>query len=313
MLRYMWEMALAKGEVQRRIPSVTTATRQATSKWTARPKEVEKKGKDRQVKDGEMAAKLLPILLPAPAPPPDNYTFATAASIQVGQGSTIIDSGATSHFCPDHTKFITFEAIKAQDICTADRSTISALGWGDIKVGLPLGNKYTTATPKNTLYTPKMVLTLISAHQITAAGFTIQFENDTCKTLSPTPKRKLITPIAQVNSLYAIPTTMEESTHMAKLTINELHRALGHVAQGAVQYTVKQGLIEGVGLDSASTLEFYDACTKARATRQPFPAETTMHAPMGNWSTRTCGDLLRQKASQNTYTTSVSPMTLAEK
>jgi hypothetical protein len=60
----------------------------------------------------------------APTPSPDNYTFAT--SIQVGQGGTIIDSGATSH--------------------------------------LPLGNKYTTVTLKNTLYTPKMALTLISAH-----------------------------------------------------------------------------------------------------------------------------------------------------
>jgi hypothetical protein len=66
MPRYMQEMALAKGEVQRRILSVTTATRQATSKWTARPKEVEKKGKDQQVKDGEMVAKPLPILLLPP-------------------------------------------------------------------------------------------------------------------------------------------------------------------------------------------------------------------------------------------------------
>jgi hypothetical protein len=66
MLRYTQEMALTKGEVQRRIPSVITATGWATSKWTAGPKEAEKKGKDRQVKDGEMAAKPLPILPPLP-------------------------------------------------------------------------------------------------------------------------------------------------------------------------------------------------------------------------------------------------------
>jgi hypothetical protein len=42
----MWETALTKGEVQQRIPSVTTATRQLTSKQTAGPKEAEKKGKD---------------------------------------------------------------------------------------------------------------------------------------------------------------------------------------------------------------------------------------------------------------------------
>jgi hypothetical protein len=98
----------------------------------------------------------------APAPSPDNYAFATF--IQVGRGGTIIDSGVTSHFCPDRAKFITFEAIKAQDVCMADGTTISALGQGDIKVDLLLGSKYTTVTLKNTLYTPKMALTLISVH-----------------------------------------------------------------------------------------------------------------------------------------------------
>jgi hypothetical protein len=86
------------------------------------------------------------VPLHTPTPSPNNYAFAT--SIQVGRGGTIIDSGATSHFCPDCAKFITFEAIKVQDICTADGTTISALGQGDIKVDLPLGNKYTTVTLK---------------------------------------------------------------------------------------------------------------------------------------------------------------------
>jgi hypothetical protein len=89
------------------------------------------------------------------------------------------------------------------------------------------------------------------------------------------PGQKLITSIAQVNGLYAIPALIEESAHVAKLTINELYRALGHVAQDTILYTVKQGLIEGIELDSASTPEFCDACTKAKATCQPFPAEMT--------------------------------------
>jgi hypothetical protein len=155
----------------------------------------------------------------------------------------------------------------------ADGSTISALGWGDIKVDLLLGNKYTTVTLKNTLYTPKMALTLISAHRTAAVGFTVQFESNACKILSPAPRWKLIASIAQFNGLYAIPAQTEESAHVAKLTINELHRALGHVAQGAILYAVKQGLIEGIELDSTSTLEFCDACTKAKATCQPFPVE----------------------------------------
>jgi hypothetical protein len=107
---------------------------------------------------------------------------------------------------------------------------------------------------------------------------------------------------------------MEESAHVAKLTINELHRALGHVAQGAVQYMVKQGLIEGVELDSASTLEFCEACTKAKATRQPFPEEMANRA-------RTYGELVHMDLWGPTQTesvtghlyTSLSLMTLAGK
>jgi hypothetical protein len=109
-------------------------------------------------------------------------------------------------------------------------------------------------------------------------GFSVQFENNACKILSPAPKRKIIASIAQVNSLYAISAQAEESAHVAKLTINELHRALGHVAQGAVQYAVKQGLIEGAEPDSASTPKFCEACTKAKATHQPFLEETANRA-----------------------------------
>jgi hypothetical protein len=186
-----------------------------------------------------------------------------------------------------------------QDVHTADGTTISALGQGDIKVDLPLSNKYTTVTLKNTLYTPKMALTLISAHQITTAGFTVQFENDACKILSPALKRKLIASIAQVNGLYAIPTQMEESAHVAELTINELHHALGHVAQGAVQYAVKKGLIEGIELDSASTPKFCEACTKAKATCQPFLEETVNRA-------RTYGELVHMDLGGPTQTESVA-------
>jgi hypothetical protein len=124
-------------------------------------------------------------------------------------------------------------------------------------------------------------------------------ENDACKILSPAPKWKLIASIAQVNSLYAIPAQTEKSAHVAKLTINTLHRALGHVAQGAVQYMVKQGLIEGVELDSTSTPEFCEACMKAKATRQPFPEE------MANCA-RTYGELVHTDLWGPTQTESVT-------
>jgi hypothetical protein len=55
----------------------------------------------------------------APPPPPVNFAFASAAAVPharaqpqaLVQRGAIIDSGATSHFCPDRARFITFTAI----------------------------------------------------------------------------------------------------------------------------------------------------------------------------------------------------------
>jgi hypothetical protein len=48
---------------------------------------------------------------------------------------------------------------------------------------------------------------------------------------------------------------------------------LKHVAQGAVLYAVKEGLIEGIALDATSKPEFCNTCTKVMATCIPFPEE----------------------------------------
>jgi hypothetical protein len=91
--------------------------------------------------------------------PPVNFVFTSATSILHGQQSAIIDSGATLHFCLDHTTFITLTAIEPQDVQTADGTCISIVGQGDIQIKLPLGEACTTVTLRNVLYMPKMALT----------------------------------------------------------------------------------------------------------------------------------------------------------
>jgi hypothetical protein len=123
-----------------------------------------------------------------------------------------------------------------------------------------------------------MALALISTHHITATGFAIHFENQHCNIMSPTPDRKLIASIPQINGLYTITTPVQEHTNITKLTVCELHHVLGHVSPGAVLHAVKEGLIEGVALDAASKPEFCDTCMKAKSTHIPFPKETQNQA-----------------------------------
>ncbi|OJA09499.1 hypothetical protein AZE42_11638 [Rhizopogon vesiculosus] len=106
----------------------------------------------------------------------------------------------------------------------ADRSRINATGKGDVKLNLPNGESQTMVTLKNALYVPNMTYTLISTNHITAAGFSIVFEDKTCKLLSPPPKQAVIAIIPHINGLYSISANFSHANlTKTKLTINQLH------------------------------------------------------------------------------------------
>jgi hypothetical protein len=213
----------------------------------------------------------------------NDYAFATSdltnvakkIDVPVEKCGAIIDSGTTSHFCPDHSKFVTFTSIKAQDVHTADGSTISAVGKGDIKIDLPLGTKKTTVTLKDTLYTLKMAFTLISANRITTAGFAVHLEDRMCRILTPALEQRPIAKIPQIDGLCRIALSVTHSANSAitKCTIDELHQVLGHVSHEVITNAIKKGMISGITLDENSKPTFCKTCTKAKATRQLFPNE----------------------------------------
>jgi hypothetical protein len=238
----------------------------------------------------------------------ENYAFTSTAVVSRTKQTlpsenhgAIIDSGSSSHFCPDRTKFRNFVSIEPQEIHMADGSITSATGKGDVELNLPNGEGQTKVTLKNTLYVPKMTNTLISTNRMTAAGFSVIFKDKLCKILSPPPKRITIAMIPHVNGLYSVAGHSQHHANIVKgkLTVCELHRVLGHVSQTAVLDAVKKGLIEGVELDSTSQPEFCDACTQAKASRQPFPAETKNRA-------RTYGELVHTDLWGPAQTTSIS-------
>jgi hypothetical protein len=64
----------------------------------------------------------------------------------------------------------------------------------------------------------------------------------------------------------------------AKLTLAEVHRALGHISQKAVLQVARDQLVEGPDVDLTSPTEFCEACAKSKAARQPFPQESKPYA-----------------------------------
>ena len=112
---------------------------------------------------------------------------AHAASNQCG---IIIDSGASRHFSPNHSKFLNYqEFINHEPIRAADGRTFHALGKGDIQIMLPNGNhKSTRITLKEVYYSPIMAFTLISVSCVDRAGFSLLIKGGICEIRTSTSK-----------------------------------------------------------------------------------------------------------------------------
>ena len=71
--------------------------------------------------------------------------FQSEAHAVSNKSGIIIDSGASRHFSPDHSKFLNYEEFVNQEpIRAADGRTFHVLGKGDIKIKLPNGNQKST-------------------------------------------------------------------------------------------------------------------------------------------------------------------------
>jgi hypothetical protein len=60
---------------------------------------------------------------------------------------------------------------------------------------------------------------------------------------------------------------------METVTVDQLHRRMGHIAPQAARDLVKKGLVEGIALDDSGTPTFCDSCAHAKTTRKPIHCE----------------------------------------
>src|SRR5271168_1838648 len=116
-----------------------------------------------------------------------------------------------------------------------------------------------------------MGVTLVSISRIAAAGSTVVFAGDACRIYDK--DRKIVGRIKVKGGLYRVYATCPiEGEYAGKtkevLTINELHRRLGHVSHGRPRLLVKKGLVEGVELDMSSEATVCESCEWAKGERK---------------------------------------------
>ena len=203
--------------------------------------------------------------------------FRSEAHAIPNHSESIVDSGASRHFSPERSKFLNYEEFSnSEPTRAADGRTFSALGKGDLKIFLPNGDqKPTPITLKNVLYSPHMAFTLISVSCVARAGFSLFIKSGTCTIRSPTSK--VIGSIPEIRGLYRVVNTQIPHTANAavkQISINELHRRMGHVNHDDLRQMVEKQMVTGINLDMTSKPDFCETCVKAKAPRKPFPKES---------------------------------------
>ncbi len=203
-------------------------------------------------------------------------TFNSAMLSTGGIGNSLVDvdlydSGASRHMSGYRHRFINFVDITPKPIVAADKRSFNATGQGDMYVDVPMGEGTSRVLLRDVLYAPSMGVTLVSISQIALAGYIVIFSGTTCRILN---KEKVnLGRIDLKNGLYRVYSARPElegyhGRVKEILTINELHRRLGHVGHDAARRLVEKGLVTGVELDESSKPTFCASCDWGKGHRK---------------------------------------------
>ena len=211
---------------------------------------------------------------------PDDGAYTTTFSADELAGSAdtrnaevdLYDSGASRHMSGFHHKFVDLVKIDPVPITAADKRTFKAIGRGKMLIHLPNGDKGPSRVYlMNALYAPAMGVTLVSISRVAKAGCTVVFSGDFCRILNANDEQ--IGEIRERKGLYRVHmiSSGEEAGAAGTrepLSINELHRRLGHISYERVKLLVARGLVEGVTLDGISEPIVCESCEWAKGTRK---------------------------------------------
>lgn len=209
---------------------------------------------------------------------PKTSTFIAAVlshSVSSVTETELFDSGASRHMSPYRHRFINYFPIQKRVLTAADGGTFDAIGKGDMHLTLPNGKTTTKILLKDVLFAPKMGLTLISIGKIDVAGFASLFHKGLLKVFSCGKKKTKLAEIPLKNGLYRLEHEMERATVVKEelVTIEKLHRLMGHISPEAAKALVQKGVVEGFKLDESSKISSCDSCEYGKTHRKAITKE----------------------------------------
>ena len=186
----------------------------------------------------------------------------------------LYDSGTTRHMTGFYHRLINYVDTDPIPIKTADKRTFQATGKGDMYIYLPNRDKSNSRILlKDVLYVPQMGITLVSISRVAGAGSTVVFTGNICRIYSK--DREVIGEIKVKGGLHRVLTKGTTAyaytaapNNNEVLSLDELHRRLGHVSHDRAKLLVKKGLVEGVTLEEGTEVIICESCEWAKRHRK---------------------------------------------
>jgi hypothetical protein len=145
-------------------------------------------------------------------------------------------------------------------------------------ISMPNGRTMITILLKDVLYALKMGVTLVSIGKIDAAGYASLFHKNQLRIFSVMKGRKMLAQIPMKGGLYHVEHVKGVDVAAAVIpevvSIEKLHRLMGHIASEAAKALVKKGLVEGFKLDRSSKMPgVCSSCEYGKAHRKTVKKE----------------------------------------
>ena len=201
-----------------------------------------------------------------------DYAMLTEDSSEKLVDVELYDSGASRHMSGFRRRFVNFKSIPLKPITAADKRSFNATRMGDMYINVPNGETTSRVLLRDVLYAPTMGVTLVSISRITSAGSTVIFTKDLCKIYGR--DRELIGKIEVDGGLYRVYQGRRQASAdfagkaAEVVTIDELHRRMGHVSHDAAKILVEKGLVKGIRLDETSKATVCESCEWAKGVRK---------------------------------------------
>jgi transposase InsO family protein len=225
---------------------------------------------------------------------PETSTSSSASQAYLTKGSKpiIIDSGMTSHIHNQSSDFSSLDEGDTNNITGFGDGSISSSGRGTATLWIKspgYKDSVNRIALDKAMFVPSSDISLLSFSKFDKAGCRIEFFGGRCtitdvKTnqivLTGTMRKSLyyldgIVPSAAVSS---VPTKVYHTTNL-EITLDLMHRRLGHLNISAVKRLFKKNMVSGITLSSKhlnSHPSICDCCVRGKMQRNRFPKSSSL-------------------------------------